>query len=477
MAGQFAWTGFDYLGECFPFHWPARNGLFGIIDTAGFPKDSYYIYQSEWTDEPMVRILPQSWNWSQYFLAPLPVWVFSNCEEVELFLNNKSLGVKKINRSESLRAEWLVPFAPGELKAVGRNQGQVVSTDIVRTAGVPKRLEVLADRSEIAADGADLSFLEVRLVDEKGVVCRDSDRMVLVAVEGAGALVGVDNGSATNHAPFKGQQVETFYGRCRLIVKSTKQPGSIQLKVTADGVGGGETAISTLSPEDAKLAEAAKNRDKTFRERNQKYSRHSLSRVSLLGNSDKAASPPQAGEKSTGYGTLLVAPVFQHGLGQHADSIVASRNKMPPTWSERDARIVNRAEAKKLGVEFSVDGKMPSTDGIRSTRDGKALSPAAVPQDRPVTMVFDGVSQDGKIAFEVLTSEDIPDRLDNTDRITDFLGAAQKLSEELKAKSGSSVAGVFYDPLVAKGAVADEEPLRQQVRDFVAWLKKEDKWQ
>jgi len=474
VAGQFAWTGFDYLGECFPFHWPARNGLFGIIDTAGFPKDSYYIYQSDWTDEPMVRILPQSWNWSQYFLAPLPVWVFSNCEEVELFLNNKSLGVKKIHRSESLRAEWLVPFAPGELKAVGRNQGQVVSTDIVRTAGAPKRLEILADRSEIAADGADLSFLEVRLVDEKGVVCRDSDRMVRVAVEGAGALVGVDNGSATNHAPFKGQEVETFYGRCRLIVKSTKQPGSIQLKVTADGVGGGETTLATLSPDDAKLVEAAKNRDKIFRKRNQKYSRHSLSRVSPLGNSEKAASPSQAGEKSTGSAMLQVAPVFQHGPGQHADSLVASRNKKPPTWSEKDARIIILDEAKKLGMEFTVDGKMPSVKEIRSTRDGKALSPEAVPQDQAVTMVFDGVSQDGKITFEVLTSKDIPDRSDNTDRITDFLGAAQNLAEELKTKSGNSVVGVFYDPLTAKGSVADEEPLRAQVRDFMAWLQEEN---
>jgi hypothetical protein len=287
----------------------------------------------------------------------------------------------------------------------------------------------------------------------------------------------VDNGSATNHAPFKGQEVETFYGRCRLIVKSTKQPGSIQLKVTADGVDGAETTLATLSPDDAKLVEAARNRDKIFRERNQKYSRHSLSRVSPLGNSDKAASPSEVGEKSTGSGTLQVAPVFQHGPGQHADSLVASRNKKPPTWSERDARIVIQDEAKKLGVEFTVDGKMPSVEGIRSTQDGKALSPEAVPQDRQVAMVFDGVSQDGKVAFEVLTSEDIPDRSDNTDRITDFLAAAQNLAEELKTKSGNSVAGVFYDPLVAKGAVPDEDPLRQQVRDFVAWLKKEDKWQ
>ena len=153
VAGQFAWTGFDYLGECFPFHWPVRNGMFGIIDLAGFPKDSYYIYQADWTDEPSTHIIPQSWNFSQFFLAPIPVWVYSNCEEVELFVNNRSLGVKKINRSETLHAEWLVKYEAGELKAVGRTNGQIVCTDIVRTAGDPVGLEVLADRSEIAADG------------------------------------------------------------------------------------------------------------------------------------------------------------------------------------------------------------------------------------------------------------------------------------------------------------------------------------
>jgi len=576
VAGQFAWTGFDYLGECFPFRWPARNGLFGIIDLAGFPKDSYYIYQADWTDAPTVHIVPQNWNWPQFTGTPIPVWIYSNSEEVELFLNNRSLGVKRINRAESLHAEWTVNYEPGELKAIGRTDGQAVCTNIVRTAGEPVRLEVSADRSEIAADGADLSFVEVRLVDANGVVCRDSDRMVRVSAEGAGVLAGVDNGSALNHAPFKGNQVETFYGLCRVIVKSSKLAGVIRLNISADGVGAGQVAVTTLLPGDARLIEAATKRDGLVREHNKQYSRHQLAKVRLFGNlaagknasatSSQEDHPPvhaidgkretrwcpqdgntghswqvdlggprelkgakiiwqtgskyqytvegsadgtnwvmlsdqsnkqdmlqehnlafdrkgirhvritmtglpknlwgtfpeveiygvivddlqlkgKAGVATTGTGKLIVAPVFRHGPGQHADSVIVSRNKKPPIWTEKDARIVVVDEAKRMGIEFLLEGEMPTG--------------------------FDGISKKGNIAFEILTSEDVPDRTDNTDRVTDFLGAAQKLVEELRTKPGQQVVGVFYDPLVGKGMAPDAEPLRQQVRDFVAWLKQE----
>ena len=177
---------------------------------------------------------------------------------------------------------------------------------------------------------------------------------------------------------------------------------------------------------------------------------------------------------ASGTGLLTVAPVFKHGLGQHADSVVASRSKKPPIWSENDARRVVVDEAKRQGITFVLDGKLPRVEGIRSSRDGKASSGEAV-SEQSGPLVFDGVDQTGKIVFEILTSEDVPDRTDNTDSITDFLAAAQKLAEELKTKSGDYVVGVFYDPLAAKGTVADEAPLRQQVRDFVAWLKQENK--
>ena len=573
VAGQFAWTGFDYLGECFPFKWPARNGLFGIIDLAGFPKDSYYIYQADWTDEPSVHIIPQTWKWPQ-LTAPIPVWVYSNSEEVELFLNDRSLGVKQINRAESLHAEWMVNYQPGELKAIGRTGGQAMYTNIVRTAGEPVRLDVVADRTEIAADGSDLSYLTIRLLDEQGVVCQDADRVLQVSVTGAGTLAGVDNGHHMNHAPFTGNQVKTSYGLGLAIVKSTKNAGEIQVTISADGVEAGNVVITTLPPEDARLAAAASSRTKSFREQNKKYSRHQLAKIKQYGNlvagakatasSSSPQHPPgyaidgdretrwcptdgstghswqvdlggprdltgakiiwQTGNKyqytvegsadgntwvmlsdqskksdaqqehnlsfdgkgirhvkitttglpnglwgtfheveihgilvdaplvqekvgvtATGAGKLVVAPVFKHGSGQHADSVVASRNKKPPTWSEQDARFVVVDEAKKLGLEFSVTGELP--------------------------MGFDGINKTGTIVFEVLTGEDVPDRIDNTDRITDFHGAAEQRVKELTTQNGPYVVGVFYDPLVGKGDAPDAEPLRKQVRDFVAWLK------
>lgn len=149
----------------------------------------------------------------------------------------------------------------------------------------------------------------------------------------------------------------------------------------------------------------------------------------------------------TGEGKLVVAPVFKHGTGQHTDSVVASRNKKPPTWSEKDARSIVVDEASKLGVEFTVAGEIP--------------------------MGLDGVSKTATIAFEIITGEDVPDRIDNTDRITDFHGAAEQLVNELKTQNGPYVVGVFYDPLAEEGDVAADEPLRQQVRDFVTWLKSE----
>jgi beta-galactosidase len=478
IAGQFAWTGFDYLGECFPFKWPARNGLFGIVDMVGFPKDSYYAYQSDWTDEPMVHILPQQWNWPQFVDMPMPVWVYSNGDEVELFLNGKSLGVKHIDRNETLHAEWDVKYAPGELKAVARNNGQVVSTDIVRTPGEPARIELTADRREIAADGNDLSFLEIRLTDANGVNHPDADRMVQVDVEGDGMLVGVGNGDAFDHEPFKGNRVRTFYGLCRAIVKSTTQAGSITVKVRADGVEGDAVAIIVLPADHPRLAAEAAERDAQARVKSRKHSRHRIVGDAGVERLDPATETAfgigiGAGATATeGPGALIVAPVFRHGPGQHVDSVIESRNTMPPTWSKADACRVIVDEAMKHGLELTVLGDKPRVDRIVSTCDGQASSS---PIGTPVPLTFDGVSRDGKVVFEVLTAADVPARTDNTDSITDFIGAAEQLAGELKAKNGGYVVGVFYDPLVAHDGVPDEAPLRRQVRDFVAWLKKDGK--
>jgi beta-galactosidase len=156
IAGEFVWTGFDYIGEPTPYEWPARSSYFGIIDLAGFKKDRFYIYQSQWSDKPMVHVLPH-WNWKGFEGKEIPVWANSNAESVELFLNGKSLGSRSSKDLVKLHYEWKVPYEPGTLKAVGKKGDQVVASDQVITAGDPAKIQLTADRSTIQADGADLS--------------------------------------------------------------------------------------------------------------------------------------------------------------------------------------------------------------------------------------------------------------------------------------------------------------------------------
>ena len=170
VAGEFVWTGFDYLGEPTPFTWPSRSSYFGIVDLCGFPKDRYYLYQSQWTDKPVVHLLPH-WNWQGWEGKRIPVWCFTNAESVELFLNGKSLGEKSGKDITRLHYEWSVPYAPGELKAVGKRGGKTIAVDTVHTTGEPARLLLMPDRRQIRADGRDLSFAEVRIVDSEGYIC------------------------------------------------------------------------------------------------------------------------------------------------------------------------------------------------------------------------------------------------------------------------------------------------------------------
>ena len=139
----------------------------------------------------MVHIVPQNWNWSRYPIRKVPVWVYSNCEEVELFLNGKSLGTNTIDRDKTLHFEWLVPWRPGTLKAVGRNAAKEVCADSVQTAGEPVEVVLVTDRTEIAADGWDLSFVEARLVDANGTLCPDSDMQLTFNIEGEGTILGI----------------------------------------------------------------------------------------------------------------------------------------------------------------------------------------------------------------------------------------------------------------------------------------------
>jgi beta-galactosidase len=239
FAGQFIWTGWDYIGEPTPYSWPARSSYFGIIDLAGFPKDTYFMYQSEWTNKPVLHIYPH-WNWKPG--EPVDVWAYFNGDEVELFLNGKSLGTKR-KSGDDLHVQWRVPFAPGTLKAVSRSNGKVVLTQEIRTAGQPAGIVLIPDRKLIKADGSDLSFVTVKIVDANGIVVPHAHTLVNFQLTGEGSIAGVDNGNQISHEPFKANHRQAFNGLALAIIQAKEKGGKITLKASADGLAPATTVI------------------------------------------------------------------------------------------------------------------------------------------------------------------------------------------------------------------------------------------
>jgi beta-galactosidase len=243
VAGEFVWTGFDYIGEPTPYGWPSRSSYFGIIDLAGFPKDRYFLYQSQWSDKPVVHLLPH-WNWPGFEGKDIPVWCFTNADSVELFLNGKSLGSRDFKDGKSLHLEWKVPYEPGVLKAVGQRGGQTL-TDEVCTAGEAAKLVVRPDRTQLAADGEDLSYVEVSVVDKDGNLCPNAASLIGFELAGPGVIAGVDNGDPTSHEPFQAKQRKAFHGLCLAVIKAGRVPGEIRLTATAPGLRSEPVVITT----------------------------------------------------------------------------------------------------------------------------------------------------------------------------------------------------------------------------------------
>ena len=233
LSGFFIWTGFDYLGEPTPYSWPSRSSYFGIIDLAGFPKDIYYMYQSEWTNKPVLHIFPH-WNWP--LGKTVDVWAFyNNADEVELYLNGKSVGIRKKN-GDDLHVMWRLKFEPGTLKAVSRKDGKVVLTQEIHTAGKPAKIELSADRSTINADGKDLSFITVKVLDKDGNVVPDADNLVNFKLNGNAFIASVDNGDPVSHDSFKVPYRKAFHGLALAIVQSKDKPGDINFTATSAGL-------------------------------------------------------------------------------------------------------------------------------------------------------------------------------------------------------------------------------------------------
>jgi len=241
IAGEFVWSGFDFLGEPVPYQWPARSSYYGIIDLAGFPKDVYYMYQSEWTNQPVLHIFPH-WNWNMGQLVD--VWAYYNrADEVELFLNGKSLGIRKKTDS-SLHVIWRVPYQPGTLKAVSRKNGKIVLTREIKTAGKPAKIEFIADRKILKADGKDLSFITVKILDAHDNLVPYADNEVKFTITGEGFIAGVDNGNPVSMESFKAPQRKAFNGMCLVIIQSTSKKGSVKLTATSDGIAGSSVTLN-----------------------------------------------------------------------------------------------------------------------------------------------------------------------------------------------------------------------------------------
>jgi beta-galactosidase len=246
IGGGFIWTGFDYRGEPTPFAtMPSISSYFGVLDTCGFPKDNFHYYRAWWKpDEPQVHLLPH-WNWQGREGQPIEVWAYGNCETVELIVNGRSLGAKPMERFGHLA--WTVPFARGQIEAIGRSGGRKIARTLRETTGEAAGVRATVDRARIAADGRDLAMITLAIVDRKGRVVPTAAKALKFDVSGPGRLIGVGNGNPTSLEPDKATSRTTFNGFAQAIVQSDGRPGKIELRASSEGLREGRIAFAALS--------------------------------------------------------------------------------------------------------------------------------------------------------------------------------------------------------------------------------------
>jgi len=274
--GEFIWTGFDYLGEPTPYggkdnstngywnsNWPSRSSYFGAVDLCGFPKDRFYLYQSQWTTEPMIHLLPH-WNWKGMEGQKIPVYCYTNCDEAELFVNGKSMGRKVKGKDKTrllvdflryepktfdspYRLSWEVPYEAGSIKVVGYKDGKQVLEKEIQTAGKPAQIKLSVDRAKIQSGGRDLAYVTVRIEDKNGNLCPMADNLVNFEVEGAGTLLAVDNGNAATIESFQAPFRKAFSGMCLAILHATNETGTMTLTAKSKGLKKASIEVESLN--------------------------------------------------------------------------------------------------------------------------------------------------------------------------------------------------------------------------------------
>ncbi|WP_405534260.1 DUF4982 domain-containing protein [Streptomyces sp. NBC_00075] len=293
FAGEFLWSGIDYIGEPTPYDvFPVKASFFGAVDTAGFPKDMYHLFRSQWTAEPMVHLLPMTWNHEPG--DTVEVWAYANVDTVELFVNGKSCGTRRFDTKQTvdgrayletteatgddktvtsgawpgsytspngsagkLHLTWHVPYAPGELKAVARRDGRVVATDVLRTAGEAHAIRLTADRKSLAADGRSLCFVTADVVDARGVVVPDAEHLLAFEVDGGGSLAGLDNGREESAERYQASTRTAFRGKALAIVRAGAEAGRLKVTARAAGLRTGTVVVRTSASRAEALTPAA----------------------------------------------------------------------------------------------------------------------------------------------------------------------------------------------------------------------------
>jgi beta-galactosidase len=419
FAGQFLWSGIDYIGEPTPYDvFPVKASFFGAVDTAGFPKDMYYLFQSQWISEPMVHLLPMTWNHVKG--DTVEVWAYANVDTVELYLNGKSLGVRRFDTKKTvdgrvyletteatgddktftggpypgsytspngsagkLHLTWKVPYAPGELKAVARQDGKVVATDVLRTAGAPHAIRLTADREAVAADGRALVFVTAEVVDRRGVVVPDAEHLLSFEVAN-GSLAGLDNGRQESAERYQASTRTAFHGKALAIVRSGTAPGAVRVTARADGLRAGTATVRATRAEDrAETAPAA------FEPEHPAPVGFPHADAGYSGRPDTLPAAMLDGDPATGW---------SNGFFKQATALLpAFDGARAQDWVSVDHGRTRRFD--RVDVSFTVDAthSLPAAVGVQ-VWDGRAWQAArnteigwATASDTPTVITFDAL--------------------------------------------------------------------------------------
>ncbi|MFE0515015.1 glycoside hydrolase family 2 TIM barrel-domain containing protein [Streptomyces sp. NPDC058964] len=423
FAGQFLWSGIDYIGEPTPYNvFPVKASFFGAVDTAGFPKDMYHLFRSQWVTEPMVHLVPMTWNHEAG--DTVEVWAYANVPSVELFLNGKSLGVREFDTKTTtdgraylettepsgddktvtggpypgsytspngsagkLHLTWKVPFEPGELKAVARRDGKAVATDALRTAGAPHAVRLTADRKSLAADGRSLVFVTADIVDAHGVVVPDAEHLIAFDVSG-GSLAGLDNGREESAERYQASTRTAFHGKALAIVRSGTRAGRLEVTARVDGLRKGTATVRTTPAHSVARTPAP-----GFRPDFPAPPDYPLADASYSGRADTLPAAMLDGDPATGWSNAFT---------KSATALLpAFGGARPKDWVSVDLGRTRTLD--RVAVSFTVDATHTLPASVEAAVwDGRAYVPVegatvdwATASDAPTVITFGPVSGAG----------------------------------------------------------------------------------